>query len=310
MNHICNFITTASATKNLSSKTIKAYTGDLKQFSIFIGSTNKYPTDKNVISRFVSHLKNNNNKDTTIKRKIVTLNLFYDYLYIERVIKFNPLHELKFSFKQEKRLPKTLTTKEVEKILKCLYLSKNKASSNFALFECTRNLCLLDLLISTGIRIGEAIAIKHKDISLHDRTLLIHGKGRKQRLLYISSKETLFNISTWLNFKKSHGIDCNYLFVNKFNSPLSIYSVENIFDKYKKLAKINPNATPHFLRHTFATNLLSNGADLRSVQELLGHSNISTTEIYTEVSITRKKQVLLKYNYRNKLLNNLTGNNI
>lgn len=303
MNYTNDFTTTISATKNLSQKTIKAYTSDLKQFSRFIGSTKEYPTEKNVVYRFVSHLKDNNYKDTTIKRKLVTLNLFYNYLYIESIIKTNPLNELKFSFKQEKRLPKTLTTKEVEKILKCLYTSKNKASSDFALFESTRNLCLLDLLISTGIRIGEAVAIKHQDVSLQDRTLLIHGKGRKQRLLYISSNETLVNVRTWINFKKSHDINCNYLFVNKYNLPLSIYSAENIFAKYKKMAKINPNATPHYLRHTFATNLLSNGADLRSVQELLGHSNISTTEIYTEVSMTRKKQVLLKYNYRNKLIN-------
>ena len=310
MNHISGFISSMAATKNLSLKTIKAYTSDLNQYGVFISQKNKLPPDKNVIFRFVEHLRVSHHKDNTIKRKLVTLKMFYDFLYNERIIKTNPFFEIKFSLKQEKRLPKTLTTKEVAKLLKCLNHSKNNAKTKFAYFESTRNLCLVDLLISTGMRIGEAVAIKHGDVSLQDKTLLIHGKGRKQRILYISSKETLLNLKTWTSCKKSQNLSCDYLFINKYNKPLSIFSVENIFAKYKNMAHINPNATPHYLRHTFATNLLSNGADLRSVQELLGHSNISTTEIYTEVSIARKKQVLLKYNYRNKLTHYLEDNDL
>lgn len=301
MNTIEAFITAVSATKNLSEKTIRAYRSDLSQFSGYAGS--KYSADKNVIYGFVEKLKKSGNKDTTIKRKLVTLKLFHTYLLQEKLIKYNPFREINFSFKQEKRLPKTLTTTEISKLLKYLYYAKNNASGAFATFEITRDLCFIDLLISTGIRIGEAIAIKHKDISLQDKTLLIHGKGRKQRILYISSKETLANIKSWIRYKSVRGITCDYLFVNKYLFPISVYAAENIFSKYRDLSKINPSATPHYLRHTFATNLLANGADLRSVQELLGHSSISTTEIYTEVSMTRKKQVLLKFNYRNKINN-------
>lgn len=93
-----------------------------------------------------------------------------------------------------------------------------------------------------------------------------------------------------------------YLFVNRYKKPISIFAIEDIFNKYKKLAKINPRSTPHYLRHTFATNLLANGADIRVVQELLGHSSISTTEIYTEVTGKRKIKALQKYNYRNKIM--------
>lgn len=304
MNEVQKYITAIRASKNLSIKTIKAYSSDLSQFVNFVQSHAKIPIGKDTLYEFVEHLKLKNNKDSTIKRKLITLKLFYNFLYSEQIIRANPFHSIKFIFKQEKRLPKTLTIVEVTKLLKCLYRSKNNANTEFSIFESTRDLCLIDLLISTGMRVGEVVAIKQEDISLQDRTILIHGKGRKQRLLYISSKETFYNIISWLNYKNSKGITCEQLFVNKYLSPLSIYAAENIFYKYRNLSKINPYATPHYLRHTFATNLLSNGADLRSVQELLGHANISTTEIYTEVSIARKKQVLLKYNYRNKILEN------
>lgn len=308
MNTISNFIATISATKNLSNKTIRAYKSDLYQFKRFIGLSSKYTADKNIIYSFIEKLKLTGNKDTTIKRKLVTLKIFYAYLAKEKVIRTNPFYEIKIAFKKEKRLPKTLTTAEITKLLRCLYQSKETAATPFASFEITRDLCLLDLLISTGIRIGEAVTIQHSDISLHDKTILIHGKGRKERILYISSKETLINLKTWLCYKAAHNIQCDYLFVNKYLRPLSIYSAENIFSKYRDKAKVNPKATPHYLRHSFATNLLANGADLRSVQELLGHANISTTEIYTEVSIARKKLVLQKYNYRNKICNELIVN--
>lgn len=162
-----------------------------------------------------------------------------------------------------------------------------------------RNLAIIDLLISTGIRIGEICSIKLTDINIIDKTLLIHGKGRKERLLYLSSDETINNIKKWLDIRSSHLN--NHIFLNRYGNPLTIHSIEDIFYKYRDLAKINPNSTPHYLRHTFATNLLINGADLRSVQEILGHSNISTTEIYTEISINRKQEILNKYNYKNKI---------
>jgi len=103
-------------------------------------------------------------------------------------------------------------------------------------------------------------------------------------------------------FKSQSKSNANYLFTNRYNAPISIYGIESIYKKYVIKAQINQKSTPHYLRHTFATNLLANGADLRSVQEILGHASVATTQIYTEVTTNRKKQVLKKYNYRNKLL--------
>lgn len=119
-------------------------------------------------------------------------------------------------------------------------------------------------------------------------------------MLYISSTEVIDIITQWINKRDYFNPKTEHLFINKYGNKLSIYGIENIFYKYRDLSGINPAATPHYLRHTFATQLLENGADLRSVQELLGHSRISTTEIYTEICVEHKKKVLMNFNLRNK----------
>ena len=175
------------------------------------------------------------------------------------------------------------------------------AQSNYEIWKTTRNLAMLDILISTGIRIAELSNISINDIISAERVILIHGKGRKQRLIYISCPQTWSNLTQWLRIRKTRPTNTDKVFVNRYGGQISIHGIEYIYNTVKKSANINSHSTPHYLRHTFATNLLANGADLRSVQELLGHSSIATTEIYTEVTAKRKKQVLNKYNYRNKL---------
>lgn len=133
----------------------------------------------------------------------------------------------------------------------------------------------------------------------NDRTVLIHGKGRKQRLIYISSAVTWNRLTTLAKERRRDG--GVHLFVNRYGAPISVHGIEHIYKKYAKKARLATHSTPHYLRHTFATNLLANGADLRSVQEILGHASVATTQIYTEVTTLRKKQVLNKFNYRNKL---------
>lgn len=184
------------------------------------------------------------------------------------------------------------------------YLSKQRerASTTFAKWKSNRNLALIDILVSTGIRVAEASAISISDISLSERVILIHGKGRKQRLIYISCPQTWDNLMEWIKQRQISNPSTDKLFLNRYGEQISIHGIEYIFNSLRKSCGINPKATPHYLRHTFATNLLVNGADLRSVQEILGHSSISTTEIYTEVTVERKKHVLKKYNYRNNIL--------
>ena len=291
---IKKFIEYLKSTKNLSSKTLEAYSIDMKTFM---------QVEKNLlepdIRAYVLHLQSLGLKDSSVKRKIVTLRIFYDYLYNEKIISYSPFFNLKFKFRQERKLPKTLSINEVKRLLDC-FIYESEKMTDFSHRQFVRDCALIDLLISTGIRVAEAAAIRFDDIITYEHAVLIHGKGRKQRIIYISSSETWQRLLTQLRMQKKLS-STSFLFTNRNDKPLTSHSIEKIYKKYANVAKINPVSTPHYLRHTFATNLLANGADLRSVQELLGHASIATTQIYTEVSSLRKKQVLRKYNYRNKL---------
>lgn len=294
MDYLSDFINNLQATKNLSDKTLKAYSSDLNQF---------FKYEQNVlqpnICEFISYLNIKLKlKDTSIRRKIITLKNFYNYLIDCELIVNSPFKKLKFKFRQERKLPKTLAITDISKILKCFNIESTSLTA-FAQKGFMRDAALIDILISTGIRIGEAAAIQLNDIIISEHTILIHGKGRKQRLIYISSSITWERIKTLVKVRRQ--CDCPYLFVNRYGKPLSIHGIEDIYKKYLKKAQITTKSTPHYLRHTFATNLLANGADLRSVQEILGHASVATTQIYTEVTTARKRQVLKRFNYRNKL---------
>lgn len=293
------FLLEHKSTNNLQQKTIKAYKSDLNSLMNFLNYNNITEITDVIIINYINELQNKRNlKDTSIQRHLLTLKIFFEFLD-EKGIMANPIQKLKIKFKREKKLPKTISITEVKSLLQVFTNSHN--TSKFKQFENYRDLALLDLLISTGIRIGEASSICINDILVDNRLILIHGKGRKQRMIYISSDETWNNLINWIKIRSQYEIDNNNLFVNKYLNPLSIHAIEVIYNKYKTKANINKDSTPHYLRHTFATNLLSNGADIRSVQEILGHANISTTQIYTEVSNNRKIEVMQKYNYRNSI---------
>ena len=281
------FIQIIQSTKNLSDKTIIAYRSDLDDFMHFIKDSE---IEENTIILYIQHLSQDRHlKDNTICRKLITLKLFFQFMYEQGYTKQNLYTNHRFKFKKERKLPKTISVKETIKLLSYATRYKDTAETEFEIWKSARNLALLDILISTGIRIAEA-----SNISLDD-------KGRKQRLIYISCNETWNNLAYWLKLRSTKPVQTDKIFVNRYGNQISIHGIEYIYNSAKRAAGINEKSTPHNLRHTFATNLLANGADLRSVQEILGHSSVATTEIYTEVTTKRKKQVLNKYNYRNKL---------
>ena len=294
------FVQLLQTTKNLSSKTILAYDSDLKDFCAFVASRDM---NDGIVLDYIQYLSQERNlQDSTINRKLIVLKMFFCFLYDNQYIVRNYYQSHAFKFKKERKLPKILTIKDT---IKLLNYAKNQCICSTTAHEewkNVRNLALIDLLISTGIRIAEASEITTDDVIASEHTILIHGKGRKQRLIYISCAQTWANIQHWIKIRNKNIAHTDKLFVNKYGNQISIHGIEYIYNTLKKSSGINDNSTPHYLRHTFATNLLANGADLRSVQEILGHSSVSTTEIYTEVTTKRKKQVLNKYNYRNKLL--------
>ncbi len=282
--------------RNLDNKTIKAYNSDLSMFHTWLEERNAEFINSDTINEYIEMLQNDKKlKDTSIKRKFISLKSFFNHSYHDIALFKN------IKFKSEKRLPKTLSIQDVTKMLKSLDAELNSIDSDFHRKICIRDNAIIELLFCTGIRIGELSKICIEDIDIDSKTILIHGKGRKERILFISSEQVLAKIKFWLESRNNFNPKCDFLFINKYGNQISIYAIENIFYKYRDLSEINKKSTPHFLRHTFATCLLENGADIREVQELLGHSSISTTEIYTEVSVARKKQVLSKFNARNLL---------
>ncbi|WP_046214551.1 tyrosine-type recombinase/integrase [Paenibacillus wulumuqiensis] len=304
--HFKNYITKYThylyVEKNLSPKSIKAYLSDLNMLVDWLTEQEYAHINEEIIHMYFTYLSQNNAlKDSTIKRKYITFKSFFAYLAHKKWIESSPLIDLGKKFKTAKRIPKTLPVHEIRRLLAAPQQDRTKLKTPFHTRLSVRNDAIIDLLFSTGIRIGELVQISLTDIDLRNRSIVIFGKGRKERLLYLSSKELLDKIQAWLQIRHEFSPTCNALFLNKYGDRLSIYGIEDIFAKYKKLAKITDSATPHYLRHSFATQLLENGADLRAVQEILGHSSVSTTEIYTEVSIKRKRAILAKFNPRNKI---------
>lgn len=296
---IPTFLNTIQSTKNLSNKTITAYNSDLQDFIKFIQNKE---LKEDIILLYIHHLTCDRElKDSSINRKLIVLKMYFNYLFQHEMIETNFFINLNFKFKRERKLTKTLSIQDVSQLLNYVDIKAKSAGSPFERWKSIRNLALIDILISTGIRIAEASEISMEDLIISDHVILIHGKGRKQRLIYVSCPQTWANLMAWLRIRITKQTFTNKVFVNKYGNQLNIHGIEYIYNTVKKATGINPKSTPHYLRHTFATNLLANGADLRSVQEILGHSSVATTEIYTKVSVKRKKQVLNKYNYRNRL---------
>ncbi|MGD2072261.1 MAG: tyrosine-type recombinase/integrase [Candidatus Thorarchaeota archaeon] len=310
--NIEKFLNTVSAERNLSDNTLKAYFGDLSAFGKFLQEKDITEINSDDLRQYIRTLEEKNYKDTTIKRKIASIKVFFNFLEQEGIISDSPTRKIRKRYKTAKRLPKVMSKDEIERLLRAAYHEVKKLneinsqlvesnSPNNKLMRAYRDRMILEILFSTGIRIGELANLDIEDVNLNDKSILIFGKGRKERIVLISSFEVLKVIKKYLMLRKNIQSKSKALFLNKYGKRLSIYSIEYVFQKYCKKAKIKNHYTPHCLRHTMATMLLSNGADIRAVQEILGHSCITTTQIYTKVSLEHKKKVLMKFNQRNKM---------
>lgn len=284
---IDNFINYLKATKTQSQNTTKAYAEDLSQFLEYLKQKKlSEPVLINInhlhIRGFLADLRNREISKRTVARKLSALRSFYKYLAIEGLVQENIAKSVNAP-KTTKKLPLFLYPGEIEALL--------SAPKNDILG--IRDRAIIELLYATGMRVGELVLLKTYDINFGSNHLIVFGKGSKERVVFFGRKAAE-SLEEYL--KKSRpflikDMDCDSLFLNKNGTAISDRSVRRIIDKYVKITVLNNEISPHTLRHTFATHMLNNGADLKTVQELLGHSSLSTTQIYTHVTKERLKEV-------------------
>lgn len=266
---------------NYSELTIKSYQLDLTDFFGYIESKkiNYLTITNHDVRGYLKYLDSCNLKNSTISRRISTLRTFYNYLVDENIVENNVFHNVK-NPKLEKKLPNYLNYNEMEELLESIDISTT---------EGLEKRLLIEMFYSTGCRVSEMINVKINDIDFTNKTIRIMGKGSKERIVYFGDYASKY-LDNYLSKVKCD----KYLFTNKKGEKLTVNEVEQIVKDIMKHISIKTHVTPHTLRHTFATHLLNNGADIKTVQELLGHANLSTTGIYTHVSSDRLKDIYFK----------------
>lgn len=291
---IDRFIEYLKYQRNYSNFTCNNYNKDLNEYNSFILSNkiNYKNMDYNEAKEYVIYLNKKNDAKSTISRKLSSLRTFYKYLVLNNKVESNPFL-LVSSPKKEKRIPKFINYNNMEEILNV---------PNIKTKEGQRERVILEVLYASGVRVSELVNIKLKDIDFSNKNILILGKGSKERLVSFGDY-ALEYINLYLKEGRKlllDGVKSDYLIVGKKSEKLTTRRVEQIIDDIIKRTSIKLNITPHMFRHTFATHLLDNGCDLLVVQELLGHTSLSSTEIYTHVSNEHLREVYLKCHPRNK----------
>lgn len=281
MKEVDSFLHYLKEELNYSEYTIKNYQLDLTDFFKYVNASNiDFLNIENIHVRgYLKYLDTCNLKNTTISRRISALRTFYNYLLEKGFVKNNIFLNVK-NPKLEKKLPNYLNYTEIEELLASIDTSNS---------EGLKRRLLIEMFYSTGCRVGEMVNVKISDIDFYNKTIKVMGKGSKERIVYYGDYASKY-LEDYLKNKDRKG----YLFTNKKGEKLTIEKVEYIVRDIMKHISIKTHVTPHTLRHTFATHLLNNGADIRTVQELLGHANLSTTGIYTHVSSDRLKDIYFK----------------
>jgi integrase/recombinase XerC len=288
--------------RHFSDYTIKSYGADLIQFGQFLAGEIGHPNltapenlapeqldqrqvqcEPLTIREFLAYLYGQNYTKSTTARKLATLRSFFKFLMRIGLVGVNPLSTIRTP-KQEKRLPKCLDLEQIQKLLE---------TPGDADILAARDKAMLEVLYSSGIRVSELVELDMADLDLQEGVLRVRGKGRKDRLTPIGS-QAIKAMQRYFDYRQQDKpglVLTGRVFLNKHGGSLSTRSVRRKLDKYLVMAGLDPGISPHTLRHSFATHLLNNGADLRSVQELLGHQSLSTTQIYTHLTTSHMKQV-------------------
>ena len=296
-NYVAEYLEYCEYRKRLDRKTLKAYRIDLKQYANYLQNISEFYFKDN-LDKYIT-LLHKQYKPKTVKRKIASLKAFFHYMEYKEILLENPFTKLDIRFREAKLLPKTIPFHSLQTFLSTLYQQKAQATSTYQLRCCIRDIAVIELLFATGMRISELCSLRPSDMDFVSKNILIYGKGAKERILQIGNPEVLSALSLYHETFKSDIDACGYFFVNRLQKKLSDQSVRYMITRYAKLAGIEQHLTPHMFRHSFATLLLEQDVDIRYIQRMLGHSSISTTEIYTHVSNTKQKDILIHKHPRN-----------
>lgn len=277
------------AEKNFSEHTAKAYYSDILGYIIWLGDEGCESADFSKIRDYLHFIQKYDYKKTTIARKIASIRTFYKYLSREKKIDNNPAQNI-ISPKRPKSLPKFLSTEEIEEILNNINISTPAGY---------RNRAILELLWASGMRVSELSSLNFGNLNLENNEITVFGKGAKERIILITDRAKTY-LQKYIEIARplvAKGFDTppvtdnSPVFINKTGYRLQTRMVRNVINEIVEKIELPKKVTPHMFRHSFATHLIENGADLRVVQELLGHASISNTQIYTHISMQHMKEV-------------------
>lgn len=288
---IKDYLEYCNAQKRLDEKTLKAYRIDLRQFSEQNPYTNITEITSDSLEQYIVRL-HTQYKPKTVKRKIASTKAFFHYLEYREIIDRNPFNKIIIRFREPVILPKTIPLHTVETFLSTIYKQRKNARTLYQRRNALRDAAVAELLFATGIRISELCSLKDSDVNLHDGTILIYGKGDKERRIQVGNESVIHILTEYKEDFSTERQSCNNFFVNQSGKALSDQTVRAMINKYTALASIEQHITPHMFRHTFATSLLEADVDIRYIQEMLGHSSINITEIYTHVAVAKQRNIL------------------
>lgn len=284
--------------KELDDKTIRAYKADLKQFITFIGEND---LDKKTLNSYLQYI-HSMYKQKTIKRKIASVKALFHYLEEEEIVEINPFHRVKTKFKEEVVLPKIIPQNIIKQLLDYLYRERDSVEySEWHKKIVLRDIAIVEVLFSTGLRISELCHLQSKYVDLKNGALCIQGKGGKERYLQIGNSDVLSILNVYKRCFEEEIKEQGYFFVNRYGKPLSEQSARRMIHKCAEKIHADINITPHMFRHSFATYLMEEDVNIRYIQKMLGHSSITTTQIYTYVTTEKEKEILRTKHPRNKM---------
>lgn len=284
--------------KRLDEKTIKAYRIDLTQFSAFFQASNITSITVSDLESFIAHL-NLSYKPKTVRRKIASVKAFFQHLEYKNIINLNPFNKMRISFREPLLLPKTIPMHTLERLLSTIYEKNSQAPSPHMKSRTLLDIAIIETLFSTGMRISELCNLKKENVNLLDGVIRIYGKGAKERLIQIGSKDVTGILTSYENKFSKEIQQSGFYFTNPNGTPVSDQAVRRMIKKYCSMANIEMHITPHMFRHTFATSLLEADVDIRYIQQMLGHSSITVTELYTHVALSKQKDILSTKHPRN-----------